>query len=56
MISIRQDIPVIICTGFSEPKDKEIAEAIGGKAFLMKPVVNKDIARTIRNILDEAEI
>ncbi|MCA1792312.1 MAG: PAS domain S-box protein [Desulfotignum sp.] len=55
LISIRPDIPVILCTGFSERIDKEKAEALGIKGFLMKPVVNRDIAQTIRKVLDEAK-
>ena len=38
LISIRPEIPVIICTGFSERINKEKAEAIGIKSFLMKPI------------------
>ncbi|MFO7884526.1 MAG: response regulator, partial [Desulfobacteraceae bacterium] len=36
MIAIRPDIPVILCTGFSERIDEQKAEAAGVKAFLMK--------------------
>ena len=54
MISIRPDLPVIMCTGFSERIDKQKAEAIGVKGFLMKPVVNRDLARTVRKVLDES--
>lgn len=53
--SIRANIPVIICTGFSERIDKEKAEADGIKGFLMKPVAKSDMARMIRRILDESK-
>ncbi|MFO7753289.1 MAG: PAS domain S-box protein [Desulfobacteraceae bacterium] len=53
MIAIRPDLPVIICTGFSERIDEQKAEAIGVKAFLMKPILNRDIAQTVRKVLDE---
>ncbi len=49
---VRQDIPIIICTGFSERINREIAETMGIKAFLMKPVVMSDLAKTIRKVLD----
>ena len=53
LISIRPDIPVILCTGFSERIDKEKADAMGIKGFLMKPIVNRDMARMVRKVLDE---
>jgi PAS domain S-box-containing protein len=50
---IRADIPVILCTGFSEMMSEEKAESLGIKGFLMKPVVMKDLSNMIRKVLDE---
>lgn len=55
MMAIRPDIPIIICTGFSERINKEKAEAIGIRGFLMKPVLRSEMARVIRNVLDESK-
>ena len=55
LIEIRPDIPVIICTGFSERINRKKAAAIGIKGFLMKPVVNSKIAEMVRNVLDGAK-
>ncbi len=52
ILSIRADIPAILCTGFSERISREKAEAIGIKAFLMKPVARPEMARTVRRVLD----
>ena len=52
--SIRPGMPVIICTGFSEKLDEEHASAMGINAVLMKPVVLKEMAETVRNLLDGA--
>jgi PAS domain S-box-containing protein len=52
LIKIRSDIPVILCTGFSEMMSEEKAKAMGIKGFLMKPVVMKDLSSTIRKVLD----
>lgn len=49
----RPDIPIIICTGFSETLTEEIAASIGISRFLMKPIVMKDLAQKIREVLDE---
>ena len=53
LISIRPDIPVVLCTGFSEMISEEKAEAIGVREFVMKPIIMKDMANTIRKVLDE---
>ena len=50
--AIRPDLPVVICTGFSERIDRERAAAMGIRGFLMKPVVSADLARTVREVLD----
>jgi PAS domain S-box-containing protein len=51
LIEIRPDIPIIICTGFSEWLDEERAANIGIKGFLLKPVVKAEIAKMIREVL-----
>jgi len=50
---IRPDIPVLLCTGFSETMSEEKAASLGIKGFLFKPIVIKDLAQKIRKILDE---
>ena len=50
--SIRPDIPVIICTGFSEKMNIEIASDMGIEGYLMKPVVKDDLGKVIRNALN----
>jgi PAS domain S-box-containing protein len=52
LLKIRPDLPVIICTGFSEKMTPETAAAVGVKGFLMKPVVMADMATMVRKILD----
>lgn len=51
--SIRRDIPVIICTGFSERINEISAKSIGIKGFLMKPVVKSELAKKVRQVLDD---
>jgi PAS domain S-box-containing protein len=53
LIKIRPDIPVMLCTGFSERIPEEKAESMGIKGFLMKPIVRKDLANKIREVLDK---
>ncbi|WP_457551987.1 ATP-binding protein [Desulfobacula sp.] len=56
LVKIRPDIPILLCTGFSESISEEKAAALGIKAFLLKPVVMKDLARKIRDVLDKTNI
>ncbi len=51
---IRPDIPVILCTGFSDLINEEKAKAMGIQGFLMKPFVSKQVAGAIRDVLSEA--
>ena len=52
---LRPEIPIILCTGFSEQIDQRSANEMGIKAFVMKPIVILDIANTIRGVLDKKE-
>ncbi|MFH1154159.1 MAG: ATP-binding protein [Pseudomonadota bacterium] len=51
MLSLRPDLPIILLTGFSDQISQDEAKEMGIKGFLMKPVLKKDLAFTIRNIL-----
>ncbi len=49
---MRADIPIILCTGFSELISEDGAKAIGIKAFVKKPILMSKLARIIREVLD----
>ncbi|MFO8240686.1 MAG: PAS domain S-box protein, partial [Dissulfuribacterales bacterium] len=49
---IGPDIPVILCTGFSEKIKDQQRKDLGIEGFLMKPVTKKDMAEAVRNVLD----
>ena len=48
----RPNMPIILCTGFSPKISMEKSKEIGIKAFVMKPLVRRDMANTVRKILD----
>ncbi len=50
--SIRPDIKVIICTGFSEQFKSGKTVSSGVDAFLNKPVLLADLAHCVRSVLD----
>ncbi len=49
---IRPDIPIIICTGFSDQINKNTSQEFNIDCFIMKPIILNDIALAIRNVLD----
>ena len=55
LIALRPDLPVILCTGFSASITKEIADRLGIRALVMKPVLMNQIAATVRRVLDDRE-
>ncbi len=52
LIATRSDIPIILCTGFSELITKEMAVKIGIRDFLMKPLTARSLGQTVRQVLD----
>jgi PAS domain S-box-containing protein len=55
VLAIRPDIPIILCTGYSEQITEKRARDLGIQAFVMKPLVMRDLAATIREVLDKAD-
>ncbi|MBF0529318.1 MAG: response regulator, partial [Deltaproteobacteria bacterium] len=52
IMKIRPDIPVILCTGFSQQVSPEKAREAGIRLFLMKPLILQDLANAVRQTLD----
>jgi CheY-like chemotaxis protein len=55
LIRIRPDIPIVLCTGYSEMISEEKATALGIKKLVMKPILMREISQTIRQILDQKD-
>ena len=51
LIEIRPDIPIILCTGYSELIHREKAYAMGITEYLEKPVIMDNLLRTVRRVL-----
>ncbi len=51
LLQIRPDVPIILCTGFSHSMTSEKAKAMGIRAFLLKPLLIKDLGRTLQEVL-----
>jgi PAS domain S-box-containing protein len=53
LMEIRPEIPVVICTGYSEQIDESRAKELGIKGFLMKPFTIRELSKTVRQVLDD---
>jgi len=51
-LNIRSDIPIILCTGFSEKIDAKKAKAVGAAEYIEKPVYQQNLAFKVRSVLD----
>ena len=51
MLASRPDLPIIICTGFSETVTAEKASALGIREVILKPVIPRNLMETIGKLL-----
>jgi len=52
LLDLRSDIPIILCTGFSEQIVEEKARQLGVREFMIKPLIMSTMAKVIKNVLD----
>ncbi len=53
ILKIRKNIPIILCTGYSEKLNEENAYEIGISKFIKKPVTSQKLSALIRELLDK---
>ena len=51
ILSLQPNLPIILCTGYSENIDKETAENLGIAVFLKKPVTSNKLLDSIHTLL-----
>lgn len=54
LLALRADIPIIMVTGFSEEMKEEAMKRMGIKKVILKPIVTRDIAAAMREVLDKS--
>ena len=52
LLHIRPEVPIILCTGFSHSMTQQKAQAMGIRAFLLKPLLIKDLGRNLQEVLN----
>ncbi len=50
-LKVRPDLPVILCTGYSDQIDEEAAQKMGIRRFVFKPIKAPDLALLLNEIL-----
>ena len=53
ILHIRPNIPIILCTGFSNTISSENMGIQGIREFVMKPIIGAELGRVVRRVLDE---
>ena len=54
LLELRPELPIVMCTGFSEKISAEQAAKAGIREYVMKPIARKELAETIRRALDNS--
>jgi len=55
MLQIRPELPVILCTGFSNLVNEAQAKSYGIKGFALKPLTKKTMATLLRKVLNSQQ-
>ncbi|MDH5297453.1 MAG: response regulator, partial [Desulfobulbaceae bacterium] len=53
LLAAKADLPIILCTGFSDLINEEKAMALGIRRMLMKPIIRGELAKVLREVLEE---
>ncbi len=53
LMSVRPELPVVICTGYSEKITEDLLERGNIKALILKPIIRNELLVSIRTILDK---
>ena len=52
MLKIRPNIPIILCTGYSNLIDEDIAQSICIKEYVLKPFTQSKISKLLQKVLE----
>ena len=52
MLRMKKDIPILLCTGYSDTMDEKKAKQLGIKGFVTKPLNRERLAKAVRGALD----
>jgi len=55
LMAVKPDVPIILCTGFSEQINEKQAKEIGVRGYIMKPYTVNSLNTTIRRVLEGSD-
>jgi len=55
MLDMRPELPVILCTGFSQAVTPDTARELGIGEYLYKPILQSSLAESLRRVLDRPQ-
>jgi signal transduction histidine kinase/AmiR/NasT family two-component response regulator len=53
MLALRPELPIILCTGFSEGLEEDDIRSQGIRAVMKKPIIMRELAEQVRRVIDE---
>ncbi|MFH2093629.1 MAG: cache domain-containing protein [Pseudomonadota bacterium] len=53
VLNIRKDMPIILCTGYSENVSESQALEIGIRKYIHKPLTNEELSAAVREVIDQ---
>jgi len=56
LLSLRPELPVVLCSGYSAQVNEADAKKIGARAFCMKPITMPQLASVVREALHTSEL
>lgn len=54
ILELRGNIPIVLCTGFSERFNETQSRELGIQRYMYKPVPADKLAKVVREVLDES--
>jgi PAS domain S-box-containing protein len=55
VLKIRPNMPIILCSGYSDRINEDMLKELGITAYAMKPLNGVELIKTVRNVLDKAK-
>jgi PAS domain S-box-containing protein len=52
LLEIRPDLPIVLCTGFSDQVNEEMIKSIGIRGLLLKPLTIHELAHSVRMAIE----
>lgn len=52
MLTLRSDLPIILCTGYGALLTKEDVRKLGIRELVLKPLTKKELASVVKKVLD----